>query len=425
MKTRSTRNTVAAGLSTLALALLGFAGSVQAEQVKDPYHPQVNGSPITLMKDNMLTQSLGGRLVDLDVWVGEFIKFDDNIFNTSENKKNDVIYSTAAGFKMEAQQKETWKLRLEGQMQYNAYGEHNEYNGMEGYVHAAGSVDFSPALSARVSLNYDNTYDNVRNVSDIYALHQYAASAGVSIKPSPFAGLDVDYAFFAQRRDVSEMDYQNYNEHTVSLRPYYDITPNTTLYMQISGSQAQPSEDEAGIRALEANTSQSFTALAGAAWKYKDAAKLYAEAGYKYMHFDDSGAIRDDDDVSRPVFRLGGEYALNADWNTGLNVSYLPMYGAVTSNAARSNYLDRTQVAAFLAYSPGAGRFTAKLSPYYSQNTPSVDESYKEYGAHLGLTYSVTDWCNVSAGYRYSVTDYDNDSPYDRNAVTFGVAATF
>lgn len=416
----SSRKGTALGLSTLALCMFGFTAPVHAEQIKDSYHPSVNGSPITLMKDNMLTQSLGGRMVDLDVWVGEFIKFDDNIFNTANNKKDDVICSTAAGFKMEAEQKDTWKLRVEGQMQYNAYGDYSEYNGLEGYFHSLGSVQISPALSARLSVNYDNTYDNIRNVEDIYSLHQYSVGTGFTVKPSPYFGVDVDYNYFGQRRDVNVLDYQDYDEHTIAIRPFYDITPNTTVYMQLSGGQADPTESDSKY-----NTATNFTAVVGAAWKYMDAARLYAEAGYKYMDFDDNGTVQDDGDVSRPVFRIGGDYALNADWKTGASVSYSSLYAGVTSNASNSNYLDRTSLNAFLAYSPGAGRFTAKLTPYFTDNDPSVDVSYKDYGVHLGVTYSFTDWFNMSAGYRYSVMDYSGESSYDRNIFTVGFAATF
>ena len=105
-----------AGLGMLAFSAL----SAQAgEPIKDPYTPRVNGAPITLMKDNMVTQALGGRLMDLDLWVGEFVKYDDNIFNTKSNKESDTVMSTAAGFLMQAEQKDVWQLRMEGQIQRN------------------------------------------------------------------------------------------------------------------------------------------------------------------------------------------------------------------------------------------------------------------------------------------------------------------
>ena len=56
----------------VALALAATAVNA-AEQVKESYHPTVNGSPVTLMKDNLITQKLGGRLVNLDVYAGEVI----------------------------------------------------------------------------------------------------------------------------------------------------------------------------------------------------------------------------------------------------------------------------------------------------------------------------------------------------------------
>lgn len=405
-------------LSCAALCLC-VATSANAEQIKDPYHPSVNSSPITLMKDNMITQALGGRVVDLDVWVGEFIKFDDNIFNTSQNKQDDVISSTAAGFKMEAHQKDVWKLRVEGQLQHNAYADHSGYDGFEGYFHSEGSVDFSPALSGRMSVNYDNTYDNIRDVEDIYGLHQFAVGTGITVKPSPFMGIDFDCNYFGQRRDTNYLARQNYDEYSFAIRPYYDITPNTQTYIHLGGSIATPEKD---IH----NDSQSLSMLLGVSWKYKNDARLYAEVGYKYMHFGDNGTIKDTSAcVNRPALRLGGEYALNADWKAGVRLFHTSVYGAVTSEASDSNYIDRTVGSVFLEYSPGAGRFTAKLAPYYMFNEPSEDDSYADYGTQFSVTYSVTDWFNVSAGYRYSVKDYKGEASYDRNIFTVGFAATF
>ncbi len=405
-----------AGLGMLAFSAL----SAQAgEPIKDPYTPRVNGAPITLMKDNMVTQALGGRLVDLDLWVGEFVKYDDNIFNTKSNKESDTVMSTAAGFLMQAEQKDVWQLRMEGQIQRNDYLDNSKYSGFEGYFHSKGSVDFSPALSARLTANYDNYYDNMRNVEDIYAMHQFTVGTGVSVKPTPFFGVDVDYAYFGQRRDVSMLEYQDYDEHTVSLRPAFALSPNTVIYTKFDAGQAKP-------KINHYNTSQSYAGLVGVAWTYRDTAKVIAEAGYKYMHFDDNGTIKDTSkSKSSMTGHLRAEYGFTPDWTTGFDIAYAPAYGAVTSNSSDSNYIERLTSGLFLTYSPGEGRFKFEATPYFSHNAPSENVNYKEYGLGLGVSYVVTDWFNVNAGYRYSVTDYADQSSYDRNQITLGAALTF
>jgi opacity protein-like surface antigen len=408
----------ALGLSAAAALMLGVSAA-SAEQIKDSYHPMVNGSPITLMKDNYLTQKLGGRLVDLDVWVGEFMKFDDNIYNSAHGKTSDTIFSTAGGFKMEADQPDVWKLRLEGQIQHNAYAKHSEYNGLQGYFHSRGDVDFSPAFGAHLGVNYDHSYDNARDVEDIFSLHRYSVNPGITLRPSPFAGVDIDYTYFGQRREAQRLRYSEYDQHTVAVRPYWDWTPNTTVYARLSASSVDP-------RKHELNSATSYAAALGLNWKYKDAAKLYAEAGFKYIDFDDDGVMTDShDSVSRPTFRAGGQYALSADWYTGAELAYEPVYGAMTTNGRNSNYIDRFSGSVFLGYSPDAGRFTARLTPYVSVNSPSRDDDYQEYGAHIGVSYSVTDWFNVSAGYRYGVLKYDGRDSINRNQITLGLAATF
>lgn len=404
-----------AALSLLMMTAL----PVSAEQIKESYHPRVNGSPVTLMKDNALTQALGGRLVNLDVWAGEFVKFDDNIFNTEKDKKNDTIFSTAAGVLAQGEQKDVWKFRLEGQVQRNDYVDHKDFNGFEGFLHGQGSVDFSPALSARAKLNYDRSYDNVRNIEDIYGMNRMSTGAGMSVRPTPFLGFDLDYTYFMQRREDTAVEYQDYDEHTVSFRPSFALSPNTAVYAQFDMGQATPVKDHY-------NTSQAYAGLLGLAWSYKDTAKIIAEVGYKHMHFDDNGNIRDTTtDMGSATGHLRAEYGFTADWTAGVDFAYAPVYGGVTSNASQSNYINRFTSSAFLSYSPGEGRFTFDIRPYYTNSNPSEDDLYSEYGVNLGVTYVVTDWFNVNAGYTFGVTDYEDRDAYSRNMITLGAALTF
>ena len=88
------------------------------------------------------------------------------------------------------------------------------------------------------------------------------------------------------------------------------------------------------------------------------------------------------------------------------------------------SYIDTVRVQAGVMYSPGAGRFTATATPYYTYNKPSNDEKYREFGVTLGTTYCVEDWLNVSAGYRFTNTKYEDASSYDRHAVMLGLALT-
>lgn len=406
------------GVGALAISVL----PVQAKQIKESYHPTVNGSPVTLIKDNALTQALGGRVIDMDVWLGEFVKFDDNIFNTRTDKKNDTIFSTAAGMLVQGQQKDVWAFRVEGQLQRNDYAEHRDYNGFEGFIHSQGSVDFSPALSARAMLNYDNTYDNIRNVEEIYGMQKLLAGTGISVRPSPFFGMDLDYSYFTQHRFDDAVKNQEYDEHSIALRPSYALSPNTVVYLQLNTAFTAPVKEKAMNKATQ------YGGMAGIAWTYKDTAKIIAEVGYKHMQFDDNAKMNVKDDTEQygsVTGHLRGEYSFTTDWTTGVDVSYAPTYSGVSSSASGSNYLKRVMTSAFLTYSPGEGRFTASLKPYYLHNTPSENDAWAEYGVNVGVTYVVTEWFNVNAGYTLSATDYENEDAYARNAVTLGMALTF
>lgn len=406
-------------VAVLAASLCGTV--VAAEQIKDSYHPSVNGSPITLMKDNLITQQLGGRWLDVDVWAGDFVKFDDNLFGNTA-KEDDIINSVAAGFKAEGSDAEAWELRLEGQIQHNDYKNFSEFDGEEGYFRANGKLNLSPALSLNGGLSYDSTLDNdygANNVNDLYRVNKIGATAGVTVKPTEYLGVDVNYGYFNQRRDdVTEL--QDYDENSLSARVYHSYSDNLTVYTQANYAKAEPKGKNLHP------TTDSYAGNLGLAWRYMDAASAFAEIGVKYMDFDiEQGWADQTSDVTRATFRAGTDFDLNADWKLGANFSWGPSVGSMSSSSTASNYNDQVALSASAMYSPGEGRLTVKASPYYNLTDPSNNEKYTETGMALGVSYSVTDMLNVSAGYRYSYTNYDVSSDFSRNIVTLGVAGTF
>ena len=406
-------------VAVLAASLCGTV--VAAEQIKDSYHPSVNGSPITLMKDNLITQQLGGRWLDVDVWAGDFVKFDDNLFGNTA-KEDDIINSVAAGFKAEGSDAEAWELRLEGQIQHNDYKNFSEFDGEEGYFRANGKLNLSPALSLNGGLSYDSTLDNdygANNVNDLYRVNKIGATAGVTVKPTEYLGVDVNYGYFNQRRDdVTEL--QDYDENSLSARVYHSYSDNLTVYTQANYAKAEPKGKNLHP------TTDSYAGNLGLAWRYMDAASAFAEIGVKYMDFDiEQGWADQTSDVTRATFHAGTDFDLNADWKLRANFAWGPSVGSMSSSSTASNYNDQVGLSASAIYSPGEGRLTVKASPYYNLTDPSNNEKYTETGMALGVSYSVTDMLNVSAGYRYSYTNYDVSSDFSRNVVTLGVAGTF
>lgn len=404
----------------VALALAATAVNA-AEQVKESYHPTVNGSPVTLMKDNLITQKLGGRLVNLDVYAGEFIRYDSNIYGSETKKEHSTIFTTAAGALLQAEDKDRWSARVEAQALENVYNNHSEYNGMEGYLHAQGSLVISPALTVRAGANYDRTNDNSRTAEDVFHTTHYSAGVGATVAPSPFFAMDMDYKRAGVRRDKDYDEYE-YDADSFTLRPSYAVTDNTRLYVQAAYEMA----DARGGRFHDTDT---LTGVVGAAWTYRDTARLYGEVGAAYLDIDSNGSADVDyagDTKTRPVARVGGELALTADTKVTGAVSYAPSISATSTNARQSSYIDTVRVAAGVLYSPGAGRFTATATPYYTYNKPSnsVNAKYREFGVTLGTTYCVEDWLNVSAGYRFTNTKYEDASSYDRHAVMLGLALT-
>lgn len=402
------------------VAGLGLAPlSAEADEFKGGT-ATVNGSPVIMMKDNRITQNLGGRLIDMDVWAGEFMSFDDNIYNTASDKKSQTILATAAGISVTGNKEDVWSFAVQGQTQYNNYLEDSEYDGFEGFLHSKGSIKFSPALSARALFNYDNTYDTQRDVQDIYVKHTLTAGAGMTVSPSPFMDIDMDYTYYTLHREDDAVKGQEYNENTIALRPSYAFTPYLRGFVQLALSDITPLSDEM-------NDSTSYSVAVGASWAYKDTGNITASIGYKQMTFGSGGtAIQDEkDDYGSMTVNVGITSALAPDWSAGVNLGYAPTYGGSDTSAANSNSIESWTSSAFLKYCPGAGRFMATLTPFYNYSAPSADADFVKYGFNIGASYVVTEWLNVNAGYTYSITDYAGQSGYDRNAITLGVAITF
>ena len=390
-----------------------------AEQVKESYHPTVNGSPVTLMKDNLITQKLGGRAVNLDVYAGEFVRYDSNIYG-SQNKVSSTVFTTAVGALMQVDEKDRWNLRVEGQALQNVYSNHSEYNGQEGFLNASGGIVISPALTVRANGNVSRTNDNSRDAKDVNWTTNYSAGAGATVAPSPYFSVDADYLHTGVRRE--ENKWAEYDSDSLTVRPSYALTDNTRVYTQLGYEMAN-------VRGSKFHDTDTLSAAVGAAWTYRDTARLYGEVGLSYMDFDSNGDAAVDyagDTKTRPTARVGGELALNADVKMTGQISYAPSISATSTSSQKSSYIDSVRVQAGLQYSPGAGRFTVSATPYFSYNKPSnsADDEYRDMGITLGTSYCVKDWLNVSAGYRFTNTKYQGADSYDRHMVMLGLALT-
>lgn len=409
-------------LSVLAMTAILFwyecTEAASAERWLEPYRPSINGAPVALLKRNPLTQSLGGRVLDVDVWAGQTVRYDDNIYQTAKDRRSDVVNSTAIGVKLQGEQRDAWKLRLEGQLQYHSFVKHTEHNGAEGYFRTRASADVSPALGLRVSAEGDRTYGTLRHEQTISPLNRYAVSAGTVLRPSPFAGISFDYRYAAQRHDLKRLERQDYDEHALLVRPYHAVTPYTTVFAQAVLAQSLPRTDWYG-------ESLASSLTLGMEWAFRDAARVQLEAGVTHISFD-SGRSADSSTagLTRPILRLGAEFALDEEWKAGLCVSSQPVIGATSSDAMDSRWIDRVQVSSFLCWSPDEGFFVT-VAPFFRDSEPSRNAGYAEYGTVVSMSRCLTDWCSTSFGWRWSVIDYSDQQAYDRNQITVGVAAAF
>ena len=402
----------------LTVSLLVPLPLLAAERLTESYRPSVDGVPVTLMKDNPLTLALGGRLLDLDVWAVQALRWDDNIYQSAAPRTEDLIRTAGAGFKLAGEERGLWKLRLEGQLEYHSFTDHPCHNGAEGYLRSQISAQLSPAMGLRLAVAAERRYDTMRHEQSISPVDRCSVSGGLALRPSPYAGIEAGYRCSVQRHDISRMGRQDYDEHTLTLRPYHELSPYTTLYALASLSQNLPCTDWNGA-------SLASSLLLGLQWAFYDAARVFVELGVMHMSFEEGGQSADTGGVTRPVLRMGAKLALGHAWATGLELSSLPAVGAVSSNAVGSRWIDRTQCEAFLCYASGEGRFMARISPFFRRGKPSCDAGWREYGFMLGLCWGLATWCSASVRWRCFVIDYSDQRPYGRNQITIGLGVAF
>lgn len=390
--------------------------SLSAHAAADDFMPSYNSAPIL----TGLADTLDMDNIKVNMWAGEFISHESNLFNTKGDQVQDTSANTVVGASLVGGVEKVWSLNVTTQLEQTTYFNRSDYDGLEGYISAKGTATFSPALSVRSLIKYANTSDYIRNVEDIYQKHALTFGLGTTLSPSPFMDMDVDYTYYTIRRTDEPVKDQEYNEHTIALRPSYAISPFLRAFVQLALTETDPLSNAM-------NESTSYSASVGLAWAYKDTGSISASVGYKYMDFSSGGTEITDtnSDYAKMTANLSASSALDVNWSAGLNISYAPTYGGSDTSASNSNSIEAYNSSAFIQYKSVAGHFVAKLSPYYNYSVPSADDSYAKYGVGLGVGYEVYEWLKLSAGYTFAVTNYEGESAYSSSTFTFGAAITY
>lgn len=390
--------------------------SLSAHAAGDDFMPTYNSAPIL----TGLADTLDMDNIKVNFWLGEFMTYESNLFNTKENQAKDTSLNTVVGANIVGGVEKVWSLNVTTQLEQTTYLTRSDYDGLEGSISAKGSATFSPALSVRSVVQYANTSDYIRDEEDIYQKHAFTLGFGTTLSPSPFMNMDVDYTYYTVRRNDEPVKDQEYNEHTIALRPSYAISPFLRAFVQLALTETDPLSNAM-------NESTSYSASLGLSWAYKDTGNITASLGYKYMDFGSGGTEITDSksDTASMTASLSASSELDINWSAGLNVGYAPTYGGSDTSASKSNSIESYTSSAYLQYKSGSGHFFAKFSPYYNYSEPSADDNYAKYGVGLGLGYEVYEWLKLSGGYSFAVTDYEGESPYSSSTFTFGVAVTF
>ncbi|MBQ9240684.1 MAG: hypothetical protein IJ164_05015 [Duodenibacillus sp.] len=423
----------------LCVLAAAAAVSLSAEAaVRESVTPSVHGLSVPLMRDNLITQKLGGRILNLDLWAGEFAGYDSNVFSTRSAKRSSMINTSAGGFVLQARQSGTWGLTMQGQIERVNYKSVHSANRTQGRVRASADASFSPALSVHGSAGYSRGFDRIREQSRFYRINRYHAGTGLTLSPTPYLSVSADYGFAANRRTDRVLKYAEYDRHTVSLRPSYRITDHTSTYVLLAASKISMQE-------RHYSDSTNLSALWGLSWNYRETG-VTAELGATVMRFESNGNRSLVDEVGKnktaPRLSLAGGLCPWQDWRIRAAASWSSAIGADSTNTPHSAYFEVKRVSAEIGYSPNAGyipfenrsihesldaaRLVLSVSPFYAKVSPSSsrDASWREFGGELKGSYKAADWISISAKYLFTNTKFNDDARFYKHQVMLGLALT-
>ena len=391
--------------------------------ILEPALPFYAGIPIPLQLDNAITQALGGRALNLDLYGGEFLTIDDNIFGSSQRRKHDAIWTSMGGLKMRYTTDE-YNYGVAGQLMWHEFDKYGDESDWEGNIGGDVALTLSPAVALRAYGTTART--SIPRGPDLPGVEQrddYTAGAVLTLLPTDSFGVDIGYDYYTKDNRENGAAAQEYYDQAAWVKPAYALTDNAQVYVRLT---------EGWVR-YDANpviSDGEYTeGVLGYFWKYRDTMSLNIEGGIQHREYDPARRGIEIDDVTGQVIRGNGVYAFSREWAVGASVVHQPGEASDDEEgrigAVRSNYVVRTSWSPYLQYRPTA-RLRCLVGPSWTHGNPENGPSYDVRGLSLSVSYAFTDWLSAGASYTYGKTEYDTGgNSRSRNRVNLGLMLMF
>jgi hypothetical protein len=355
---------------------------------------------------------------------------DDNIFNTSEDEKEDFINTATPGLLLSLGDR--YRFEIGYAVDIHSYSDFTDEDFTSQAAMAGMHLDFAGGLDLEVSDRYTDTKDVRAEIGQIRASHiANEINADVTyLFPGTKLSIGLTYAHYYLKFDQDVNRTANRREHTPGAAIYYRFLPKTSLLLEYSYNETDffdsldestdaDSKSHAGNLGLAWEPTAKLSGRLAGGWRWKEYDNEFDSAGNEYGD-EDLWVVSTDmtyDATEKTMFSLMLARSLDETIysGNGVNVSNASHYTNTGGRLGISQRLDpKVTLSAGASYNENE----------YNNLNPGLDERRDDIvGFDIEFGYEFREWLYAVIGYYFSETDSNDESRDERHNSAFASVA--
>jgi hypothetical protein len=341
--------------------------------------------------------------------------YDDNVYATSSDTKNDWITTTTPGIKLLMPFK-THSFAAEYRASFFNYLDYTDENVTD--QHAAALADFK--FASLIGLKLGDTYDRghepraASGSGEIVEYDKNAAKGELSYVFADRFKAQMDYT--RTYLDFSSVDneFRNRSEDLIATYLYYRFMPKTSAFVEYDFKNVSYELEADGL------DNQVQKPLLGLTWEISEMTKGTVKGGYLFKNYEEEST--DNIDTWTASAELDHEFNENSSIKVvGLREVNEPNVKGTTYYITTGAFTEYTHKLMYKVSAVARGSYGAD-DYNNAAGTTGPDRNDKTFLGGVGLKYQLRDWLEFDLNYNH-LDRNSNISTYDLqdNTVSFGV----
>lgn len=332
--------------------------------------------------------------------VGLGLEWNDNIGYSHDDRKSDFILHPSLTVDATWRMTEMNTLRLSLGISYAKYFSHSEFDSHSALLSPNSEIGFTMnigqvALTLRDRFSYEEDPYNVVTISNATRYRRFYNEASIQAdwQVTESTKLTLGYSHFNVW--TFGQDFKNLQRavDTLYFRPSVQVTPAVTLGFNASASLINYSENVQ-------NNGRSYLLGPFVEAKLTSNTKLYAEAGWQNMSFDNNGTISDTSSSSSWYLRS----LLSNQWSESFSQHLSFTKSTETGYLTNSYELYQVEYGANWKMTPSLSSVGTLMYEHFADSGENTEKGSR-YGASVGLRYIFTPSVTLSMDYRFLLKD--------------------